>query len=65
MRSSGSLREGNVNVEHLPHPGLVHGFLGLGHLSPAAAQAGEALFTRFGASLRQAPPEAAVPACAR
>jgi len=59
------LREGNVDVEHLPHPGLVHGFLGLGHLSPAAAQAGEALFARFGASLRQAPPEASVSACAR
>jgi hypothetical protein len=29
------------------YAGLVHGFWGLGHLSPAAAEAGQDLFQRF------------------
>ncbi len=41
-----------VLVEHRTHPGLVHGFLGLGHVSTAAGEAGRALFRRFGQRLR-------------
>ena len=33
-------------------PGLVHGFLGLAHISAAAERAGEGLFGRFGRLLR-------------
>lgn len=47
------LRTAGVAVEHEPGPGLVHGYLGLGHLSPAAARAGKQLFARFGRLLRQ------------
>lgn len=35
-------------VEYLPHPGLVHGFLGLDVVSPAARRAGDGLMRRFG-----------------
>jgi acetyl esterase len=37
-----------VPVRHLEHPGLVHGFLGLGHVSPGAEAAAERLFSEFG-----------------
>ena len=43
-----------VRVQHVPHPGLVHGFLGLGHVSPASAEAGHRLFARFGDLLHEA-----------
>jgi hypothetical protein len=36
----------------VPHPGLVHGFLGLAHISAAAERAGDELFGRFGRLLR-------------
>jgi acetyl esterase len=39
---------GGADVRHRPHPGLVHGFLGLGQVSPAAAQASEDLFRAYG-----------------
>jgi acetyl esterase len=42
------MRAAGVAVDHLPGPGLVHGFLELGHVSAAAAAAGEDLFRRFG-----------------
>jgi acetyl esterase len=48
------LRAAGVHVEHVPGPALVHGYLGLGHLSPAADRAGEELFARFGRLLRSA-----------
>jgi len=41
-----------VEVQHVPHCGLVHGFLGLSHVSEAAAEAGRDLFDRFGDLLR-------------
>ncbi|MEA2973590.1 MAG: acetyl esterase [Actinomycetota bacterium] len=37
-----------VEAHHVPHPGLVHGFLGLDDVSPAAREAGTALMRRFG-----------------
>ena len=46
------LRDVGVEVQHVPHAGLVHGFLGLGHVSEAAAEAGRDLFDRFGNLLR-------------
>jgi acetyl esterase len=46
------LRQAGVDVHHLHHPRLVHGFLQLGHLSPAAARASSNLFERFGHLLR-------------
>jgi acetyl esterase len=45
------LATAGVAVEHVAGPGLVHGYLGLGHLSPAAAAAGNELFARFGCLL--------------
>jgi GrpB-like predicted nucleotidyltransferase (UPF0157 family) len=45
------LRAAGVPVDHVDHPGLVHGFLGLGHLSPAARVAAENLYTVFGGLL--------------
>ena len=41
-----------VKVQHVPHRGLVQGFLGLSHVSEAAAVAGRDLFNRFGNLLR-------------
>ena len=32
------LRDLGVEVQHVPHSGLVHGFLGLNHVSEAAAE---------------------------
>lgn len=57
LRSEGTMlgtrmREYGVNVDHVEYAGLVHGFLGLGHVSPAATEAGQDLFERFH-SLRQ------------
>ena len=46
------LREVGVEVQHVPHVGLVHGFLGLGHVSEAAAEASRDLFYQFGTLLR-------------
>lgn len=46
------LRDLGVEVQHVPHSGLVHGFLGLNHVSEAAAEAGRDLFDRFGDLLR-------------
>jgi acetyl esterase len=46
---AGLMHAAGADVTYLPHPGLVHGFLGLAHVSPAAARAGEDLFRRFGA----------------
>jgi len=41
------MRAHGVNVEHVEYSGLVHGFLGLGQLSPVAAEASQDLFERF------------------
>lgn len=41
------MRTHGVNVERVEYAGLVHGFLGLGQLSPAAAEAGRDVFERF------------------
>lgn len=41
------MRECDVNVDHVEYAGLVHGFLGLGHVSQVEAEAGEELFQRF------------------
>jgi acetyl esterase len=46
------LRDVGGDVQHVPYDGLVHGFLGLGHVSAAAAQAGHDLFSRFGVVIR-------------
>jgi acetyl esterase len=53
LRDEGSMlatlmRTSGADVTYLPHPGLVHGFLGLAHVSAAATYAGEDLFRRFG-----------------
>ena len=47
-----SMRAAEVSVLLVPHPGLVHGFLGLAHVSAAAERAGDELFARFGRLLR-------------
>ena len=41
-----------VEVQHVQNDGMVHGFLGLSHVSEAAAKAGRDLFERFGDILR-------------
>jgi acetyl esterase len=46
------LAEAGTDVSCLPHPGLVHGFLGLAHCSPACARARDNLFARFGGLVR-------------
>jgi acetyl esterase len=46
------LRDVGVEVQHVQGDGLVHGFLGLSHVSEAAAEAGRVLFDRFGDILR-------------
>jgi len=43
---------GGADVRYRPHPGLVHGFLSLGPVSPAAAQAAEQLFRDYGELVR-------------
>jgi acetyl esterase len=50
---AGRIGAGGADVRYWPHPGLVHGFLGLGPLSPAAAQASEELFRDYGALVHQ------------
>lgn len=47
------MRAAGVNVSFVPHPGLVHGFLGLAHISAAAERAGDELLGRFGRLLRE------------
>jgi acetyl esterase len=52
LRSEGTMlgtrmQDCGVNVDPVEYAGLVHGFLGLGHVSPAAAEAGQDLFERF------------------
>ncbi|HEY2241670.1 MAG TPA: alpha/beta hydrolase [Streptosporangiaceae bacterium] len=46
------LTAGGADVRYRPHPGLVHGFLGLGPVSPAAARAAEQLFRDYGELVR-------------
>ena len=48
------LRWAGVPVELVPGPGLVHGFLTLDTVSPAARAAGDALMRRFGGMLPRA-----------
>lgn len=47
------LHTAGVDTTHLDEPGLVHGFLGLAHLSPAAEQASNRAFTVLGKALAQ------------
>jgi acetyl esterase len=49
-----ALKDSRVLVQHRREPGLVHGFLGLSHISPAADRAADQIFTDFGRFLRQA-----------
>src|ERR1700761_274759 len=46
------LAAGGADVRHGPHPGLVHGSLGLGQFSPAAARATGDLFRDYGELVR-------------
>jgi acetyl esterase len=46
------LHDVGVEVQQVRNGGLVHGFLGLSHVSEAAAEAGRILFQRFGDILR-------------
>lgn len=48
------LRRANVPTRHYRERGLVHGFFGLTHISPAAEQAASQAFTDFGMFLREA-----------
>ena len=48
---AGRLAAAGTEVEYLPHPGLVHGFLTLDTVSPAAARAGDALLQSYGKAL--------------
>lgn len=41
-----------IDARHLPHRGLVHGFLSLDDVSPAALEAGNSLMRTFGAIIR-------------
>ncbi|MDQ1572889.1 MAG: acetyl esterase [Actinomycetota bacterium] len=49
-----ALKASRVRVQHRRETGLVHGFLGLSHISPAADRSADQLFTEFGGYLRQA-----------
>jgi acetyl esterase len=49
------MRAAGDNVLLVDHPGLVHGFLGLAHISAAAERAGDELFGMFGGLLRGDP----------
>jgi acetyl esterase len=49
------LHRASGHVTHVAHPGLVHGFLGLGHISPTARRAEQALYARFARLLHSAP----------
>lgn len=44
------LTEAGVAVDHVPHPGLVHGFFGMGFAAPAAAEAVSAAAARLAAA---------------
>jgi acetyl esterase len=46
------LAAGGADVRYRPHPGLVHGFVTLGQVSPAAAQATGQLFRDYGELVR-------------
>jgi acetyl esterase/lipase len=46
------LSAGGADVRYRPPPGLMHGFLSLGEVSPAAAQATGQLFRDYGALVR-------------
>ncbi|MCC3290809.1 MULTISPECIES: alpha/beta hydrolase fold domain-containing protein [unclassified Arthrobacter] len=48
-----TLVRGGTDVDYVAHPGLVHGFLTLDTVSPAARQAGDALLRRYGTALRR------------
>jgi acetyl esterase len=48
------LKDSRVPVQHQREQGLVHGFLGHSHISPAADRATDRIFTDFGRFLRQA-----------
>jgi hypothetical protein len=43
------MREAGADVTYVPHPGLLHGFVGLADVSAAAARAGDDLFRQYGA----------------
>ncbi|MCC9205097.1 alpha/beta hydrolase fold domain-containing protein [Arthrobacter sp. zg-Y769] len=47
------LAAAGADVEYVPHAGLVHGFLTLDAVSPAARRAGDALLGQYGVSLRR------------
>jgi acetyl esterase len=47
------LMQAGSRVTHVHYPRLVHGFLGLDQVSPAAAEAGRGMFARFGSLLRE------------
>ncbi|GAA4563768.1 alpha/beta hydrolase [Micromonospora coerulea] len=47
------MAQAGIYVRHLRHTGLVHGFLSLDHVSPAAAVVGDNLFREFGALIWQ------------
>ncbi|MCZ2402043.1 alpha/beta hydrolase [Paenarthrobacter sp. Z7-10] len=47
------LQASGIDAREVAHPGLVHGFLSLDTVSPAAAAAGAALLRLFGAVLRE------------
>jgi acetyl esterase len=47
-----AMKAGGADVRYRPHPGLVHGFLGLVQVSPAAARASEELFGAYGELIR-------------
>ncbi|HEY1915644.1 MAG TPA: alpha/beta hydrolase [Streptosporangiaceae bacterium] len=58
LRDEGSelarrLRDGGAEVQHECLPGMVHGFVNLCQVSPAADEAGRGLFRRFGQVLAQ------------
>jgi acetyl esterase len=46
-----ALRAAGVEVDHLDFPGLVHGFMGLGSLSPASARAADEVWAAFASLL--------------
>ncbi|MCQ1957377.1 alpha/beta hydrolase [Arthrobacter sp. zg-Y826] len=51
---AGRLRAAGADVEYVPHAGLVHGFLTLDAVSPAARLAGDELLGRYGRVLTAA-----------
>ncbi|HEY7147529.1 MAG TPA: alpha/beta hydrolase [Streptosporangiaceae bacterium] len=53
---AGRLRAAGASVQHRHYPGLVHGFVMLGEVSPAAARAREDLLGVFGRVMHGQPP---------